>query len=69
MCTQQKIRKNYKIFFNKNCQMKVILISNTNRRFEFVYYIFFRKLLKYFLKRSKKRKTNFLCFINLIGNY
>jgi len=64
-----KLRKNFQTFIYKNPKDKTLVLSNSNRRFEFVYFIFFRKTLKYFMKRARKKRTNFLCKICIISNY
>lgn len=69
MRSRHKLRKNYKVFQYKNPRQQLLLISNYNRRFEFVYFIFFRKILKYFLKKSRRRRTNFYCKFCLVSNY
>lgn len=69
MRSRFKLRKNFKTFIHKNPQQNTILLSNSNRRFEFVYLIFFRKLLRFFFKKSRKRRTNFFCKICIISNY
>lgn len=69
MCNQQKNRTNFKSYIYQNPKFGVSLISNSNRRFEFVYFVFFRKWLKYFFKKAKKRKTSIRCYICLVGNY
>lgn len=69
MKSKFKLRKNFKTFIYKNVQQNTILLSNSNRRFEFVYLIFFRRWLKFFFKQSKRRRTNFFCKICIISNY
>lgn len=66
---RHKLRVNFKTFIYKNPNLNTILISNTNRRFEFVYLIFFRRILKYFFKKSRKKRTNFFCKICILKNY
>lgn len=69
MLKRYKRRKNFKTFIFKNPQKNIILLSNSNRRFEFVYFIFFRRWLKFFFKKTKKRRKNISCKICLVSNY
>lgn len=69
MVKRHKLRKNFKTYIYKNPKQCTILISNSNRRVEFVYFIFFRRLLKYFLKKSRRKRTNFFCKFCLVSNY
>lgn len=69
MRSRYKLRKNFKTFIYKNPKQNTILISNSNRRFEFVYLIFFRRWLKYFIKRAKYKKTNLFCHVCIVTNY